>query len=172
MKKGSIKSKTGRSNDLAEIFSTATFRKKNKKRLLPDVFYLRWEVELACALIAIMVLVILPDWLNNKVALFLSGYETSMNTEWITIACNILLACFISYIIVRTFWLYFIRTGNDDSNKKVHFARITDHIAEFIFSVCIIILILLLLISLVQFLAIFLNHSVSDKMKNVTGINL
>lgn len=172
MKKESSKSKTGLSNDLPDVLSTATFRKKNKKRLLPDVFYLRWELELLCALIAIIVLLVLPDWLNNKVALFLSGYDTTMNTEWITIACNILLACFISYILIRTFWLYFIRTGNDNSNKKVHFARITDHIAEYIFSVCIIILILLLLISLVQFLAIFLNHSVSDKMKNVTGINL
>lgn len=172
MEKESSKSKTGLLNDLPDVLSTDTFRKKNKKRLLPDVFYLRWELELLCAAIAILVLIVLPDWLNNKVALFLSGYATTMNTEWITIACNILLACFISYIVIRTFWLYFIRTGNDNSNKKVHFARTTDHIAEFIFSVCIIILILLLLISLVQFLAIFLKHSVSDKMKNVTGINL
>jgi len=85
---------------------TDAFRKKNKKRLLPDVFYLRWEIELLSALIAILVLIFLPDWLNDKVNMFLSGYDTSMDTNWITVACNILLAFFIVYIIFRVLWLF------------------------------------------------------------------
>lgn len=171
MNQESNKSGTGTSSDLHDASSTATFRKKNKKRLLPDVFYLRWEVELLSALVAIIVLLFLPDWLNNKVDIFLSGHDTSMNTEWITIACNTLLVCFIFYIITRFFWLYFIRTGNENSKGKVHFAHTIDHVAEFIFSVCIIILVLLLLVSLIEFLAILLKHSVSDKMINTTGAN-
>lgn len=172
MKKDSRKTKTSLSNNLTEDFSTVTFRNENKKRLLPGVFYLRWEVELLCALMAIIVLVMLPDWLNDKVEMFLSGYDTTMDTEWISIACNILLLFFIIYIIIRSYWLYFIRSGHNISKRKLHFARVTDHIAEIIFSACIIILMLVLVVSLVQFLAIFLSHSVSDKMKNVTGIHL
>lgn len=160
------------SNDLPDILSTATFRKKNKKRLFPDVFYLRWEIELLSTLIAILVLLFLPGWLNNKVDLFLSGYDTSMNTECITIACNTLLASFILYIVIRTFCLYLIITGNENSKEKIHFSGIADHVAEFIFSACIIILIVILLVSLIRFLAIFLTHSVSDKMRNVTGTAL
>ena len=48
MKKKFTKSKIESENDLPiqVQFSTASFRKENKKRILPDAFYPRWELEL------------------------------------------------------------------------------------------------------------------------------
>jgi hypothetical protein len=137
MNKTSKLKESGTSNT-ADFMKAVEFRKKNKKRLLPDVFYLRWEVELLSALVAILVLMLLPDWLNDKVKLFLSGYDTSMNTNWITVACNILLAFFMLYIIFRIAWIFFIRKGDDITPGKIRLAMTTDHLAEIIFSLCII----------------------------------
>lgn len=148
---------------------TITFRKKNKKRLLPDVFYLRWEAELLSAFFAILVLMLLPDWLNDKVKLFLSGYDTTMDTNWITVACNILLALFALYIIFRIAWLFFIRKGDHVTQGKIHLTLATDHLAEVIFSLCIIILGMILLISMIELLSIILKNATVEKMKNIQG---
>lgn len=43
MKKAFRNSKGAATTDLPDMFSKATFRRKNKKRLLPEVFYLQWE---------------------------------------------------------------------------------------------------------------------------------
>jgi hypothetical protein len=149
---------------------TIAFRKKNKKRLLPGIFYVRWEVELVSAFVAIVVLMLLPDWLNDKVNLFLSGYNTTMDTNWITVACNILLALFALYIIFRIGWLFFIRKGDDVTPGKNRFALEADHLAEIIFSICTIILVIILLISMIEFLAILLKNNLPAKMQNSNGI--
>jgi len=146
------------------------YRKKNQKRLLPDVFYLRWELELLSALAGILVLMLLPDWLNDKVNLFLSGYDTSMNTNWISVTCNILLAFLSLYIIFRVLWLFFIRNEEEGTTPgKIRLAMITDQLAEIVFSLCIIILVLILLISMFEFLSILLKNNLSGKMKNISG---
>jgi hypothetical protein len=145
--------------------------KKNKSRLLPDVFYLRWEFELLAALVAIIVLLVLPDWLNRQVNMFLSRYNVSMNTGWVSFACNVLLLWFSIYIIVRVCWLYFVSKKVDVSEKKLHLVRTTDQLAEYIFSVCLIILMGVILISATQFLGIFLKGIVSGRMNNATGVN-
>lgn len=149
---------------------TITFRKENKKRLLPDVFYLRWEAELLSAFVAILVLMLLPDWLNDKVKLFLSGYGTTMDTNWITVACNILLALFVLYIIFRIGWLFFIRKEDNVTQRNIQLAMTTDHLAEIIFSLCIIILVLVLFISMIEFLAILLKNTAAGKLKNINGV--
>gem|GEM_PF-2462566 len=152
----------------ATIYQKAVaLRKKNKKRLLPDVFYLRWELELLSAFVAILVLMLLPDWLNDKVNVFLSGHDTSMNTNWISVACNILLAFFMLYIIFRVLWLFFIRNGEDATPGKIHLAVTIDYLAEIIFSLRIIILVLILLISMIEFLSILLKNTATEKMKNI-----
>lgn len=149
---------------------TAPFKKNNKKRLLPNVFYLRWEVELVTALIAIIILILLPDWLNDKVNLFLSGYGTSMNTNWISVACTILLVFFVLYIIFRVLWLFFIRKDGNIPPGKIHLAVTTDYLAEIVFSLCIIILVLILLVSMIEFMAIFLKNMQVEKMRNINRV--
>ena len=171
MIKAASRLKAGLPRESGAGFQTSIFRKKNKKRLLPGTFYLEWQLELICAFSAIIILLVLPDWLNDKVNLFLSGYDTFMDTGWITVTCNILLAGFSMYVIIRLFWVYFIRNVDEITTGKIYFAKKTDQLAELIFSLCIIILLMLLLISLVQFLALFLKNNVFDKMKNVTGTN-
>lgn len=149
--------------------STSSFRKERKKRLLPDIFYLRWELELLSALVAIVVLMVLPGWLNDKVNQFLEGHDTSMDTGWITLACNILLAGFIIYLVLRIFWLFYIQRGEQPSMEKLHFARTSDHVAEIIFSLCLIILMMILIVSMIEFLAILLKNHVSGDLKIAPG---
>jgi len=146
-----------------------TFRKKNKKRVLPNLFYLRWEIELLSALIGILVLMLLPDWLNDKVNLYLSGHDKSMNTNWISVTCNVLLAFLSLYIIFRILWLFFITNEEGTSPGKIRLAATTGRCAEIIFSLCIIILVLILLISLIEFLSILLKNTEVGKMKNFNG---
>ncbi len=145
------------------------FSKKNKKRLLPDVFYLRWEIELLSALAGILVLMLLPDWLNDKVNLYLSGQGTSMNTNWISVTCNILLAFLSLYIVFRVLWLFFLRKEEGTTPGKIRLALITGQLAEIIFSLCIVILVLILLVSMIEFLSILLKNNLSGKMKNING---
>jgi hypothetical protein len=146
------------------------FMKKDSKRLLPDVFYLRWELELIFALVSIIVLWLLPGWLNHKVEMLLSGHNNYMNTTWISFVCNILLVGFIIYILVRGSWFFLIRKTSSVTPAKLHFAKATDHVAEVIFSICVFILIMMLLVSLVQFLATLLKITVSGRMKNYSGV--
>lgn len=146
------------------------FTKENKKRLLPDVFYIRYEAELVVALVAISVLILLPDWLDEHVKLFLSEYGTTMDTNWISIACNILLGLFVLYVIFRTAWLFFVRSGGTVASGKTRIALETDHLAEIIFSICIIILVIMLLVSMIEFLAILLENKIPDRMQSSGGI--
>lgn len=165
-----IEPKEERNATTAVNQETLALRKKNKKRLLPGMFYVRWEIELVSAFVAIVVLMLLPDWLNDKVNLFLSGYNTTMDTNWITVACNILLTLFALYIIFRIGWLFFIRKGDDVTQGKIRLSLATDHVAEIIFSICMIILVIILLISMIEFLAILLKNNLPAKMQNSNGM--
>lgn len=150
-------------------YPTSSFRKERKKRLLFDIFYLRWELELLSACIAIAVLLVLPGWLNDKVNQFLAGHGTSMGTGWITVACNVLLAGFTIYVLLRFFWLYYIQKGEEPTQGKLHFAKATDHIAELIFSLCLIILMAVLLVSMIEFFAILLKNWLPENLKITPG---
>ena len=167
-----IKEKSSSGNlarDLGDTTRIESFEKEDRKTVFSDLIYVTCELQLLFAFVSIFVLLILPGWLNNKVKLFLAGYSTSMNTEWITVACNILLAGFVIYILIRVFWLFLVINSGDESNSRRHFATATEHFAELIFSVCMIILIGVLIVSLVQFLSILLKNTVSGKLKGYTG---
>ena len=155
----------------ANEFSIAPSRRKSKKRLLPDIFYLRWELELLLSCMAITVLLLVPQWLNNRINEFLSGHDTSMNTTWITLACNILLAGFISYLVLRSFWLFYIHKGEKPTLGRLHFAKATGEIAEVIFSLCLIVLMILLLVSIIEFFAILLKNWIPGDLKYNNGVN-
>lgn len=146
--------------------------KKEGKRLLPDVFYLRWQLELTFALVATIVLWLLPGWLNNKVAMLMSTHNKYMNTTWISFVCNILLIGFIIYILVRGSWFFLIRKNGRNTATKLNFARTVDQVAEVIFSICVFILTMMLLVSLVQFLAALLKITVSGRIKNYSGVQM
>ena len=155
---------------MSQDMPVSNFKKKDSKRLLPDVFYLRWELELIIALVSIIVLWLLPDWLNHKVEMLLSGHNNYMNTTWISFVCNILLFGFIIYIVVRGSWVFFFRKSRSVTPAKIYLSKTTDQIAEFIFSICVMILIMMLLVSLVQFLAALLKITVFGRMKNYSDV--
>jgi hypothetical protein len=77
-----------------------------------------------------------------------------------------LLALFALYIIFRIGWLFFIRKGDDVTPGRIRLALETDHLAEIIFSICTIILVFILLISMIEFLAILLKNNLPVKMQN------
>lgn len=157
--------------DFQPAIKLNTFHKKPKKRLLPNIFYLGWELELLCAFVSGIVLMILPSWLNEKVNILLAGYGASMSTGWITISCNILLAGFIIYIVSRTFWLFFIDNCKVNKPQNIQLAKLAGMVSQILFSLCIITLLMILLVSLVQFLSTFLQATLLDKMKVVTDVN-
>ena len=146
-----------------------TLKKENKKRNFMTLDFLTCELQLLFSFVSIFVLLVLPHWLNNRVALLLAGYNTSMNTEWITVACNVLLGGFATYIVIRVFWLFLVMNSRDRSTSRSHLVATTEHFAELVFFICMIILIGILIVSLVQFLSILLKNTVSGKIKAYTG---
>jgi len=62
---------------------------------------------------------------------------------------------------------FFIRKEDNTSPGKISLALTIDHLAEIIFSLCIIILVLILLISMIEFLSILLKNTATEKMKNI-----
>jgi len=116
-----------------------------------------------------VILLVLPAWLNDKVNQFLAGHGTSMGTGWIAVACNVLLAGFTIYVLLRFFWLYYIQKGEERTQGKLHLAKATDHVAELIFSLCLIILMAVLLVSMIEFFAILLKNWLPENLKITPG---
>ena len=189
MKKVSTKLKAGLVNDPPTRFSTAAFRKKNKKRILPDVFYPRWELELLSSIVAIVILWILPDWINDTNNLLLSKYEVDINSTWIDFTSKIIFLGFIISFILRIIWLrlvwkwHFDRSSHGDSMFKNQpakdmqlqsprtqkLATILDEAAEIVFFISSIILFVTILGYLIQILGSLLNHSMI-KTQDMPGI--
>lgn len=189
MKKATGKSQIGLANDLPDRFSTVAFRKKNKKRILPDAFYPRWELELLSSFVAIFIIWILPDWINDTNNLLSTKYEVDINTTWIEIASKIIFLGFIFSFILRIIWLRMVwkwhsdRSSHGDrmfknlpanemrsqSSGTQKLATIIDEIAEVVFFISSIILFIMLLGYLVQVLGSLLNHSMT-KPQDIPGI--
>ena len=164
MKEINIGSKVGPVHDPPEALTTGTFRKKNKKRLLPDVFYLRWELELLSAFIAILLLVELPDWASSTTHLFLTKYDVLINVEWLITTANMLIIGFTVYIIFRMAWLYFIRKERELSAGRLSLIGTIDEVAELIITICMIALVTMLFVFLMHLLIILLQNEMLNKM--------
>lgn len=189
MENKSTKSKGRSLRDLPGEFSTAAFSKKNKKRILPDVFYPRWEMELLSSFVAIVILWILPDWINGTDNLLSSRFGVAINSEWVDIASKIVMAGFIISFILRIIWLRLVWKWHSDrpsrgdqifknqpvnemrlkSHETKKLAIVTDEIAEVIFFISSIILFVTILGYLIQILGFLLNHSIF-KTQEMPGI--
>lgn len=192
MKNKFTKSKTGLGNNSSNPvqFSTVAFRKENKKRILPDAFYPRWELELLSSFVAIFILWILPDWINDTNNLLLSKYEVNINSAWVDIASKIIFLGFIISFILRIIWLRLVwkwhsnRSSHGDqmfkgipakeielqSSRTQKLATILDEVAEVVFFISSIILFVTLLGYLIQILGSLLNHSMF-KSQDMPGTN-
>lgn len=166
MKEINIGSKVKPVHDPSEAFTTATFRKKNKKRLLPDVFYLRWELELLSAFIAILLLVELPDWVSSTTHLLQARYDVLINVEWLITTANILIIGFTVYIILRLLWLYSIRKQRDLPAGRLSFIGTIDEAAELIITICMMVLVTMLFVFLVHLLIVLLQNEMLNKTGN------
>lgn len=181
MKKESGRSKPRLSNDSPGVFSTIPLRKENKKRILPDAFYPRWELELLSSFVAIFILWILPDWTEDTNNLLSSKFDVDINSAWMDLAFQIVMAGFIISIILRIIWLGLVwkwhsgRSSFGDemfkdrptkemqlqSSGTQKLATIMDEVAEIAFFISSIILFLTVLSYFIQILGALLNHSVS-----------
>lgn len=166
MKEINIGTKEKAVHDLPGAFTTAPFRKKNKKRLLPDVFYLRWELELLSAFIAIFFLVELPDWVSSTTHLLQARYDVLINVDWLITTANILIIGFTVYIILRVLWLYSIRKQRDLSAGRLSFIGTIDEVAELIITICMIVLITMLFVFLMHLLIVLLQNEMLNKTGN------
>lgn len=181
MKKESSRMKAGLSSDLPGGFSTAIFRKKHKKRILPDAFYPRWELELLSSFVAIFILWILPDWISDTNNLLSSKFDVVINSDWMDLIFQIVMAGFIINFIMRIIWLSLVwkwhagkssfgdEMFKDRPTKEMRLqspetqklATFMDEIAEIAFFISSIILFLTVLSYCIHILGALLNHSVS-----------
>jgi len=146
------------------------FTKKKKKRLLSDMFYPRWELELLLSFAAIILLGILPEWVNSTNDLLSSKYGIEINTDWINITGDFLMAGFILNIILRLTWFRIVWTEKktkSPSLSKQHLAMVMDELAEIVFFAGAIISFMMLLGYFIQVLGVLLHYSIAGKMKNV-----
>ena len=180
MENKSFDLRTSPSNDLPVRFPSSIINKKHKKRRLPDAFYPSWELELLSSFVAIFLLWILPDWVQDTNNLLSSKYDVDINSTWMDILSEMIMAGFIISFILRIFWLSLMwkwraegsshgsemfksRTTRQmklQSEKNHKLAITIDHIAEALFFIASIILFLTLLSYLIQVLGSLLNHSI------------
>ena len=181
MKKEPTKSKPGLSNDSPDKFSTIDFRKKNKKRILPEAFYPRWELELLSSFVLIFILWILPDWIADTNNLMDSKFDVIINSTWMDFVSKIVMAGFIISFILRAIWLSMVWKWHSDkpshgdqmfksqTTREMHsqslgiqkLATVIDEVAELVFFISSIIFFIAFLSYVIQVLGSLLNHSVS-----------
>lgn len=107
MKKKFTKSQTEPGSDSKNPiqFSTAAFRKENKKRILHDAFYPRWELELLSSFAFVFILWILPYWIADTNNLLSTKYEVDIDATWIDIVSKLIFLGFVFSFILRIIWL-------------------------------------------------------------------
>ena len=189
MNKDNSKSQSGLPGDSPGVFSSAAFRKKNKTRILPEAFYPRWELELLSSFVAVFILWILPDWINDINNLLFSRFDVSINSAWVGLAIKIILAGFITSFILRIFWLNLVRKWHSDKSshgnrmfkgeaaqemrqqfsERQKLAIIIDELAEIVFFISSIVIFVTLLSYLILVLGSLLHHSISTT-QNRPGI--
>ena len=180
MKNKSFDLETNPSADLPVRFSSASFKKKHKKRKLPDAFYPSWELELLSSVVAIFLLWILPDWIIDTNNLLSSKHGIQINAPWMDILCIFIMSGFITSFIFRIIWLSMVwkwqshgsSRGDEifkrreakqiklQSAKNQKMAIIIDQAAEALFFIASIVLFLTLLSYLIHVLGSLLNYSI------------
>ena len=144
--------------------------KVNKKRILPDVFYLRWELELLSAFVAILLLFELPSWGRMAAHLILERYSAMVNTGWLITVSNILVIGFSVYIFLRLMWIYLVRREINPAAGKLSPVRAMDEVAELIISVCVIISVMVFLFFILQVLSVLLQNEMATKVEDGIGV--
>jgi hypothetical protein len=146
--------------------------KRNKKRILPDVFYLRWELELLSAFVMIFVLVELPPWISFTTHVLFPENETGISAFPITAIANVLIFGFGIYIILRLLWLILIRKHENVSHGRLRFIKEIDQVAELIISIFIILLVIGLFAFMIRLLIIWMQNEILNKTGDVFKMNL
>ena len=169
----------GSPDDSTSEFSSEPFRKKNKKRKLPDAFYPRWELELLSSFVLIFIVWILPDWIADTNDLLSSKHGVDINSSWMDLALKIIMTGFIISFILRVIWLILVWKWQSDkssrgdqlyknagakqmqlqSSRNQKLAMIIDELAEVLFIITSIILFVTLLSYLILVLGSLLKHS-------------
>lgn len=179
MKNKSFDLETNPSDDLPGKFSSVNFKKKHKKRKLPDAFYPSWELEILSSFVAIFLLWILPDWIMDTNTLLSSKHGIQINAPWMDILGSFIMVGFITSFIFRIIWLSMVwkwqshgsSRGDEifksreakkiklQSAKHQRVAIIIDQVAEALFFIASIVLFLTLLGYLIHVLGSLLHHS-------------
>jgi hypothetical protein len=162
---------TAQEKEISASRKVAPFHTKvNKKRILPDVFYLRWELELLSAFVAILFLFELPDWAQMAAHLMLERYGTMVNTGWLITFLDFLIIGFAVYIFLRLMWIYLVRRQVNPARGELSYVRALDEVAELIISVCVIISVVVFLFFILQILIVFLQNEMATKVQDGIGV--
>lgn len=145
---------------------------KNRKiRLLPNVFYLRWELELISAFVMIIFLSWVPARANYALQAFFSGEENDLFTYSISVFSNILIIGFCIYIILRLLWIYLISKHQNSSSERKLFIKEIDQVAEMLISICIILLVTCFFTYMIYFMISYFKNEMTGNIGSPFKMN-
>ncbi|HRP17883.1 MAG TPA: hypothetical protein PLU27_00775 [Ginsengibacter sp.] len=150
--------------------SFSHYIKKRKIRLLPGVFYLRWELELLSAFVLIAVLAKVPEWTRFSTLSFTEERATLV-TYGIFVFCDMLIAALAVYICMRLLWLCLITFRQVTNSDKLVFTRQIDQIAEILISICIVLLVIAFLTYMFALLLGYLQNEMTNKIVRPSQMN-
>ncbi len=142
------------------------FVKQKKIRLLPNAFYLRWELELLSAFVLVVVLMGLPDRANFTLDILFPGVENALINYWIAVLSRVLIIGFCIYIFLRLLWLYLISGHSNAATTRRRFIHQVDQAAEMLISICIIFLVTGFFAYLIYLLLSYLQSGVPEKVNS------
>lgn len=140
--------------------------RQHKIRLLPDILYLRWDIELLSAITLIVILIKLPGWTAVNMHAFFPKRENYPITHLTFAISNVLIIGFSIYIFLRILWFYFSRTKQNPTQVKLHYIGLIDQAAELLISVCVIILVVFFFAYAIFLLISYLQNELPDKISS------
>lgn len=146
--------------------------KQPKIRLLPDVFYLRWELELFSAFVLIPVLMMAPGWAGITTNSLLPGGDNELMIQWISVFCQVMIAALTVYVLLRFLWLYLFATRKNAAPARIYFTKQTDQVAEFLISVCILLLVVSFFAFMLYLLIGYIQSGMPDKIRIKTPFKM
>lgn len=154
-----------------DLKSISPHIKNRKIRLLPNVFYLRWELELISAFVMIILLSWVPARTHYTLQTFFSGEDNDLFTYSISVFSNILIVGFCIYIFLRLLWIYLISSHQNSSNRRNLYTKEIDQVAEFLISICIILLVTCFFTYIIYFMISYFKNDMTGNIGSPFKMN-
>lgn len=145
--------------------------KYKKKRLLPNSFYVRWEIELLSAFVLIVLLAKVPGWTHFTAHSLLQEDQTELITYGIALFTSVTIAGLCLYICLRLLWLYLVTFRQPKNHERLTFTRQIDQIAEILISLFIVLLVIAFFTYMLALLLGFVQNEIIESIVRPSQMN-